>query len=138
MWGEQFLEAFMTNIGVRAVEVLAAPAWIWWKSRKVKRDWPMPILIGFSIVVLASCLFLEEKLTAWVQNLTYSEERVIRDWLDELKYPHTYSTSKDDAFRFTVVGQTVFDIFQRHGGKGILIIEQEIKVKPDVVARIDK
>lgn len=61
MWtGEQILEAVMTNTVARFIEVLAAPIFIWLKTGKSKKDWPKPILLGFVIIVLASCLFLEE------------------------------------------------------------------------------
>ena len=45
MWtGEQIAEAIMTNVVVRAIEVLAAPIFIWFKAGKNKKDWPKPIL----------------------------------------------------------------------------------------------
>lgn len=63
MTGEQIIEAIMTNVFVRAIEVLPAPALIWWNASAFKKQWPKPVLAGFLLILTASCLFLEEKLS---------------------------------------------------------------------------
>jgi hypothetical protein len=138
MTGEQVIEGIMTNILVRLVEILGAPIWIWFKSRKSKKDWPTPTLLGFVLVVLASCIFLEEKLTGWARTLSYGEEQVIREWLDEQKLPNTVSSTKDEAFVFNVTGDFNFQISRKSDRQGIINIRTNLIIKPEIKARVAK
>jgi hypothetical protein len=138
MTGEQVIEAFMTNALVRGLEILVAPIWIWWKSHKKKKEWPTPILVGFVIVVLASCILLEEKITGWARLLSYGDEQIIRDWLDEQKLPNTMSSTKEDAFVFDVEGSFKFKIFRRFDRPGVVHIRSILVFNPDIEERLAK
>lgn len=128
----------MTNAFVRGIEVLFAPAFIWWKASRVKREWPKPILIGFLVIVTASCLFLEEKITAWVRYATYDDQRVIREWLDELKLGSTLTTSKEEIFRFTARGESTLAIFKRRDKPRVITFQSGVVFNPQVIAGIQR
>lgn len=138
MTGEGVVEAIMTNVLVRGAEIFIAPIWLALKGKSFKKDWPWPMRIGFILMVLASCVFLEERLTQAVRAFTYSEEQAIRTWLDQLKYSHTLSSSKEDAFHFTVTDPVKFDIFKKRDSKGDVTIAAGIVVNPEIAERIGR
>lgn len=136
MTGEQVIEAVMTNVVVRGLEVLVAPVLIWWKASRLKKEWPKPILIGFILVVTASCLFLEEKITAWVRYATYDEQRIIRAWLDELHLQNVLSTTKNEIFRFDATGHTQLSIYRKRSSPGVITFSSGILLNTQDMARI--
>ncbi len=138
MTGEEAIAAVMTNIFVRGAEVLLAPIWIAFKSKSFKKDWTPPMRVGFILIVLSSCLFLEEKITQQVRTFTYSEEQAIRAWLDSLKYAHTLSSSKQDTFRFIVTSPIAFSIFKRRDAQGDIYLEAGISVSPETLKMVEK
>ena len=138
MGPEQILEAVMTSTVVRLFEVLAAPIFIWFKSGTSKKDLPKPQLIGFIIIVFASSLFLEEKITGWVKQFTYSDQQVIREWLDEQKLSNTLESTKDFAFRFIVKGEITFEIIKKRDSQGIISFVTGLTIKPDRMEKIKK
>lgn len=138
MSGEQVIEAIMTNVFVRAIEVLIAPILIWWKSSGFKKEWPKPVLIGFLVIVTASCLFLEEKLTALVRYATYDDQRVIRDWLDELKLGSTLTTSKEEVFRITVTGESTLAIFKKRDKPRVITFQAGVLLNQQTMARLQR
>ena len=139
MAAEQVIEGFLTSAAVRGLEILVAPIWIWWKTTQKKKDWPKPIVVGFTIVVLASCIVLEEQVTYWARLLSYGEQQIIREWLDEQKLPNALSSTKEDAFIFDVEEASFsFKIFSRHDRPGTVNFMTVLMVNPDIKERLSK
>lgn len=138
MTGEQVIEAVMTNVVVRILEVLIAPLLVWWKASRLKKEWPKPILIGFILVVTASCLFLEEKITALVRYATYDEERVIRAWLDELHLQTVMSTTKEEVFRLDATGHTQLSVYRKRSSPGVITFSSGIRLSTEEMSRIQQ